>query len=177
MISIIVRVFFMKLLVSQLLNKTGFLRESINIFSMCVVLFFFKQKYQTFSGSIRLNWLFISLIGYPLLFSIINLLMNWSILLSSIFLIYKFLVVWLMLVLSLLEELNWIPEAYNVFSLVINLEQKDMFCMIFTPSLFLWLRVLSFIKIFFLTHSLCHPRTLLLQLMIPIPMILACMIF
>jgi len=37
MISIIVRVFFMKLLVSQLLNKMGLLRGSINIFSMCFV--------------------------------------------------------------------------------------------------------------------------------------------
>jgi len=41
-----------------------------------------------------------------------------------------------------------------MFSLVINLEQRDIFCMIFTPSLFLWLGKLSFMKIFFLTHSL-----------------------
>jgi len=87
MISIIVRVFSKKLLVSQLLNKTRLLRGSTNIFSMCVVLFFFQKKYQTFSGLIRLNWLFILLIGYPLLFSIIDLLMNWFILLSPIFLI------------------------------------------------------------------------------------------
>jgi len=70
MISIIVRVFFMKLLMLQLLNKTRLLRGSINIFSMCVMLFFFKQKYQTFSGPIHLNWLFILVIGYPLLFSV-----------------------------------------------------------------------------------------------------------
>ena len=40
-------------------NKTGLLRGSINIFLMCVVLFFFKQKYPTFSGPIPLNWMFI----------------------------------------------------------------------------------------------------------------------
>ena len=39
-------------------QKNGIV-ESINIFLMCVVLFFFKQKYPTFSGPIPLNWLFI----------------------------------------------------------------------------------------------------------------------
>jgi len=110
-IFIIVRVFFIKLHVLQLLNKTGLLRGNINIFSMCVVLFFFQAKIpNTFwSYSLKLVVHLINRLPTPF----VNNQSLYELVYSTKpnFPNLKLLVVWLMSVLPLLEGLNWIPEA------------------------------------------------------------------
>jgi len=104
-IFIITRVFFMKLHMLQLLNKTGLLRGSINIFLMCVCSSFPVKILNIFwSYSLKLVVYLINRLPIPFLSnqSLYELVYSTKPKFSNLI----FFAVWLTPVLPLLEELN-----------------------------------------------------------------------